>query len=90
MAETRLEKTLRLAKIQTHIRNIATSAHIHHGKSRRAAPERLEPVFDRCSRLDIEASRLHGAGEPREKGAIVIDDEKRVVAKRGRIGVRRG
>ncbi|MEK6874767.1 MAG: elongation factor EF-2 [Nanoarchaeota archaeon] len=31
--ETRLQKTLRIAKTQKYIRNIATSAHIHHGKT---------------------------------------------------------
>lgn len=32
-SETRLEKTLRIAKDQKNIRNMATSAHIHHGKT---------------------------------------------------------
>ena len=31
--ETQFEKIKRLSKNQKHIRNIATSAHIHHGKT---------------------------------------------------------
>ncbi|MBN2420975.1 elongation factor EF-2 [Candidatus Woesearchaeota archaeon] len=33
MADEKLAKMLRIASNQTHIRNIATSAHIHHGKT---------------------------------------------------------
>ena len=42
-----------------------------------------KPVLHGRRGLDLETAGLHGAGEPREEGAVVVDDEERVVLGHG-------
>ena len=53
--------------------------HVHHGEGRRPAAERGQARPRPRRGLDLETARLHGAREPRQEGAIVVDDEERVV-----------
>ena len=64
--------------------------HVHHGESRGTALERRKPVLDRGRGLDFEAARLHGARKPGEEGAVVVDDQERIVREQGGARLRHG
>ena len=44
-----------------------------------------DALFHRGRGLDLEAACFHGARQPGEEGAVVIDDQERVVRERAEI-----
>ena len=49
----------------------------------RPAAERGKAFVHACCGFHIEATGLHGACKPREKRAVIVDDQKCVVLRQG-------
>ena len=63
-----------------HVKAVAVAEpHVDHGEGRRLRLDRGDAVRHAFGHADLVAAAFHGAGEPRRKRTVVVDDQKALV-----------